>query len=243
MDTGTSDARLADAVAGYDGTDAAHGALLAALVDARVFAGITATSTAEHVEAGTGLRAESSAEMAVVLVAAPDGSRALPVFSSTDALKRWRLDARPVPLSGPEAAQAARDEGAVALLVEGRLPVTELADVARGWVPVVGSALASRVADAPLREPSTVDPALVTALTTALDREPLRAARLLEGPDGLVLGVAPKGSLGPADLAALAQRVVGRLGSALPEEGLDLTLVGTKGPGVELLRRPRLFRR
>lgn len=242
MDTGTADARLAAAVSAHDGSATAHAALLAALVDARVFAAITATSTAEHVEEGTGLRAESSAEMAVVLLAGADGSRALPVFTSTDALKRWRLDVRPVPLTGPQAAQAARDEGAAALLLDARVPVTELDDVSRGWVPVVGSALAARVGETPLHEPADVPAGLAAALARALQGERLRAARLLEGPDGLVLGVAPRADLGPAALAALAQRVVTRLGSDLPPDGLDLAVVPPRGPGADLLPR-RLFRR
>lgn len=237
VDTGAADARLSAAVAAHDGTPGRHAELLAALVDARVFAAITATSTAEHVDGGTGLRAESSAEMAVVLVAGADGSRALPVFTSTDALTRWRPAARPVPLTGPEAAQAALDEGAVALLVEGTLVVAALQDLAAGWVPVVGSGLATRVGDARLEAPAVVPEALATALRAALAPERLRAARLLQGPDGPVLGVAPRTPLGPAELAALAQRVAGRLGPALPDGGLDLTVVPARGPGRELLRR------
>jgi hypothetical protein len=241
MDNGTTDPRLAAAVAAHDGTPPSHAALLAALVDAQVLAAITATSTAEHVEEGTGLRAESSAELAVVLVAGADGSRALPVFTSVAAMKRWRLDVRPVPLTGPQAAQAALDEGAVALLVEGTVPVTELDDVASGWVPVLGSGLAVRVGAARLRVAAAASDDLVAALRAALVGERLRSARLLEGPDGLVLGVAPKVALGPAALAALAQRVVGRLGDALPADGLDLAQVGPRGPGRELLRRTRWF--
>jgi hypothetical protein len=237
VDTGTSDARLSAALAAHDGTAPRHAALLAALVDGRVLAAITATSTAEHVETGTGLRAESSAEMAVVLVAGPDGSRALPVFTSTDVLTRWRLDVRPVALSGPEAAQAALDEGAVALLVDAVVPVPELADLAAGWVPVLGSSLATRTGPVTLSTPRQVPAGLVDALREALAPERLRSARLLEGEEGLVLGVVAP--LDPAGLAALAHRVVGRLGSALPPEGLDLTAVPARGPGVEVLRRPR----
>jgi hypothetical protein len=156
-------------------------------------------------------------------------------------MKRWRLDVRPVPLTGPQAARAALDEGAVALLVEGTVPVTELDDVASGWVPVLGSGLAVRVGAARLRVAAAASDDLVAALRAALVGERLRSARLLEGPDGLVLGVAPKVALGPAALAALAQRVVGRLGDALPADGLDLAQVGPRGPGRELLRRTRWF--
>ncbi|MCW2585673.1 MAG: hypothetical protein JWN55_1189, partial [Frankiales bacterium] len=68
-DQGQPDPRLVDALARPDSPEA-RAALLAALVDARVFAGITAVATAEQTAAATGLRAESSAEMAVLLLEA-----------------------------------------------------------------------------------------------------------------------------------------------------------------------------
>jgi hypothetical protein len=237
-DDGLADARLAAA-----GT---HAELLAALAGARVFAGVVATATAEEVTA-TGLRAESSAEMAVLLLEVA-GDRALPVFSSVPALTAWRADARPVRLTGPQACQAALDEGARAVVLDPggtavALTEEEVRALASGWVPVPGSALTTRHGAVELRQPAVPLPQeLVAALETALAGERLRAARLLEGPDGLVLGVAPRRPLDPAALAALAQRVVERLGPQLPAEGLDLAQVPPRGPGVPLLRgrlRPR----
>lgn len=236
-DTGTADDRLHRALG--QPTDRAE--LLAALVGARVFAAITATATAEHTAAATGLRAESSAEMAVVLLETADGSRALPVFSDLGVLKRWRLDVRPVPLTGAQACAAALDEGATAVLLDpggAAVEVREVAALAAGWVPVPGSGLSVRHAVTELRGPSQPPaPALVKALRIALDGERLHAARLLEGPDGLVLGVAPTQPMAPAELAALAQRIVTRLGPALPPRGLDLAQVARKGPGQDVLRR------
>ncbi|MGB8649169.1 MAG: SseB family protein [Mycobacteriales bacterium] len=240
-DTGGADPRLAAALESGD-----RAAVLAALVDARVFATITATATAEEAAAATGLRAESSAEMAVVLLEAPDGARALPVFSDLAALKRWRLDGRPVPLTGAEACAAALDEGAEAVVVDpagAAVTVHELSALAAGWVPVEGSSLQSRTGEAELVAPTGPAPAaLVSALRSALAPERLRSARLLQGPDGWVLGVAGRAPLDPAALAALAHRVLGRLGPALPAEGLDLAQVAPRGPGEELLRRGLLRR-
>jgi len=232
-DDGLADPRLAAALAG-----AGHVEVLAALAGARVFAGISATSTAEEVTEH-GLRAESSAEMAVLLVEL-DGSRALPVFSSVAALRRWRIDARPVPLLGPQACQAALDEGAEALLVDAAVtvPLAEVRTLAQGWVPIAGSGLASRRTETALQAPSSPVPeTLRRALRSALEGEGLRAARLLESPEGLVLGVAGRHPISPAELAALAHRVMSALGDALPAEGLDLTEVPRRGPGVPLLRR------
>ncbi len=81
-------------------------------------------------------------------------------------------------------------------------------------------------------------------LAEALRDEPVTSARLLEGPDGLVLGISGP-PLEPAGLAALAGRVMARAGDALPPQGLDLAQVGPEGPGVPLplSRRRGLLRR
>ena len=231
-DTGQADPRLARALAAGDRAE-----VLAALADARVFATITATATGEETGAH-GLRQESSAEMAVVLLQAPDGRRALPVFSDLGALKRWRLDGRPVPLTGPQACQAALDEGADAVVVDPAGPafeVRELTALAQGFVPVPGADVATRRADTSLGTPTAVPHGLVDALRRALKGEAVAEARLLQGPDGLVLGVVS--DLDPAALAGLAQRLVGRLGPALPAEGLDLAPVARGGAGVRVLPR------
>lgn len=236
-DTGEADPRLAQR--------SNRAVLLAALADARVFAAVTATSTAEHVTEH-GLRAESTAEMAVLLVAAGD-ERALPVFSSLAELQRWRPDARPVPLSGAHACRAALDSGAVAVLLDPAsehlvLTADEVIALAEGFVPVPGSRVASRRGPMELTAPEeAVDRALVAALRAALAPERLEAAGLLEGPDGLVLGIVPFEPLPPHELAALAQRVVERLGPLLPPGGLDLTQLAAPA-GVPVLRPRRGLR-
>lgn len=239
-DDGSADDRLAAALA-----SGSRAEVLAALADARVFAGVSATSTAEHTTE-SGLRAESTAEMAVLMLEA-SGSRALPVFLAVDDVRRWRLEARPVRLTGPQACQAARDDGAQAVVLDPGgaafvLDASELATLADGWVPVAGSSLATRRSEAVLGAPDEVPAGLVAALAVALRPERLRAARLLQGPEGLVLGVAPRRPLPPAELAALAHRVMTRLGAALPAQGLDLAQVEARGPGVPVVRRSLLRR-
>ena len=117
-DDGTADPRLAQVLAEDDGSDPARARSLAVLADARVFVAITATSTAEHVEAGTGLRAESSAEMALVSLVASDGERAIPAFLDVAGVVGWRPGYRPVPVPGRELARAALDDGAAAVLLD-----------------------------------------------------------------------------------------------------------------------------
>jgi hypothetical protein len=71
-------------------------------------------------------RGQADAHMAVPALVNDDGRRALPVFSSYDALRAWRADARPVPMSGARALAAAADEGydGVVLDVAGPHPHT-----------------------------------------------------------------------------------------------------------------------
>jgi hypothetical protein len=69
---------------------------------------------------------DGDAEMAVPALVAGDGRRALPVFSSYDALRAWRPDARPVPMSGARvvAGAAAEHYDGVVLDVAGPIPHT-----------------------------------------------------------------------------------------------------------------------
>ena len=226
---------------------AGRAALLAALIDARVFAAVTATATGRERAVATGLSAESGAQLAVVLLETPDGSRALPVFSDLTRLATWSADERPVPLTGAQACAAALDEGASVLLLDPEsapftVTAAELTVLAGGFVPVTGSPLSFRQGGATLLPADGPEP-LVAALGAALAGEGLRAARLLQGNDGLVVGVTAARPLEPAELAALAGRVVARLGPALPADGLNLAQV-PDGPGRQLLKaRPRRFTR
>lgn len=232
-DDGLAEPHVVAALADHraDPTPQTRARALAVLATARVFAAVTARSTAEHVDPGTGLRAESTAEMALVTL---DGStgRGVPVFLDVPSLLGFDEGARPVRLTVPEACTAARENGAVALLVDppgAGFVVTgqELAELAQGWVPVPGSGLSSRTAPATLTTPAQPDQELVRRL-----RRPLRGldARLLDGPDGPVLGIAAP--LSPAELAALAARL-----APLLDRPLDLTTVPADGPGYPLRKR------
>jgi hypothetical protein len=235
-DDGAPHPRLAAALAAHASgpSPARRAQVLAALVDARVFLCLAARTGAGGVD------------MAMLSVVREDGARVVPVFSDGHAVQRWRAEARPRPVDGPTACATALEDGAAGVLLDplgaavavGR---DELARLARGWVPVTGTALAARRTTSALSAPAAApDPALVDALGRALADEPVRAARLLEGPDGLVLGL--DADLDPSALAALARRVVRRLGPALPPDGLDVTVVRRPGPGVAvpLPRRRRL---
>lgn len=220
---------------------------LSVLATARVFAAVTARSTAEHVDAGTGLRAESTAEMALVTLAGSTG-RGVPVFLDVPSVTGFADGARPVPLTVPQACAAARDDGAVAVVVDPQgasliLVGEELLELAAGRVPVPGARLSARHSTEQLRAPATApDPRLLRELGGALSSEPVRAARLLDGPDGPVLGVVPNAPLDPAGLAALAQRLAQRLAPRLTAP-LDLAVVAPGGPGAVVPLRRGWLRR
>ena len=239
-DTGLADPALQAALGEWSTTrsPATTARVLALLATTRVFAAVTARSTAEHVDPGTGLRAESTAEMALVTLAGSTG-RGIPVFLDVPSVTGFVEGARPVPLTVPEVCRAALDDGAVAVLVDPpgagfAVTGTDLTELAAGRTPVPGApALSARTATAALTHPHDPDPELLDALERALRPEKL-AARLLDGPDGPVLGVV--GQRSPAELAALAARLAPRL-----PRPLDLATVDETGPGVEI-RRTR-FRR
>lgn len=76
---------------------------------------------AERGEEGTseaGLAVDKTQELSIVTVAAPDGRRVLPVFSSVMAMQAWNPAARPVPAAGPRAALAAASEETELLVLD-----------------------------------------------------------------------------------------------------------------------------
>ena len=109
-DGGADPALLAALDAGDDGT------LMGAMAGARLLVPIVAEPVA--VDRSGDLAVEKETSMAAVTLVAPDGQRALPVFSSIAALAAWDAAARPVPVSGQRAAQAAVAEGCDVMVVD-----------------------------------------------------------------------------------------------------------------------------
>ncbi|SJN08433.1 hypothetical protein FM113_02620 [Leucobacter sp. 7(1)] len=87
----------------------AHATVVAALSECRVLVPMLA----EAGELGVtpeGKTVEKTQELSIVTVAAPDGRRVLPVFSSVETLSRWHPEARPIPVPATQAALAAVQE-------------------------------------------------------------------------------------------------------------------------------------
>ena len=88
---------------------------------------------------------EKQTDMAAVTLVAPDGARALPVFTSMDAIAAWDASARPVPVTAARAAQAAVSERCDVIVVDvaGRQPLALRPEHG------VGAGAAARVAARP----------------------------------------------------------------------------------------------
>src|SRR5204863_2813758 len=61
---------------------------------------------------------DTRTDMAIITLVAPDGRRALPLFTSVEALAAWDPAARPVPVSAARAAQAALADGCQVAVVD-----------------------------------------------------------------------------------------------------------------------------
>ena len=117
------DGLVDSALAGALGDEAR---VLAVLGDVRVFVPVVALL--DDIPAD----GDKEADMAAVMMTGADGRQALLAFSSVATMTAWNADARPVPVWGRQAARAALDEGATAVLLDLANPtftVIETADV------------------------------------------------------------------------------------------------------------------
>ena len=121
-DDGSADpeveARLRDHAAGRIGDRQ----VLAALSESRVLIPVVAVAT-ETEEGVGGLTKDKNSEVAIPIMTGKDGRRGVLAFTSVDAVRRWRPDARPVPFTTRDACQATLEENADALVVDVSGPV------------------------------------------------------------------------------------------------------------------------
>jgi len=199
-DDGSTPAELAAAVRGVRA--AADRADLGSLADAHADAIVALSRVRVLVpllaEAGdTGLTpdgrtVEKSQELSIVTVAAPDGRRVMPVFSSVETMRAWNAEARPIPVPGPQAALAAAEEGTDLIIVDPGSPEQEFG-VRR--TQLQATALGERVL------PAWADPVVLAAFRESAGRDPRvhgvalapgdPEARLLAPETDVVLRLAP----------------------------------------------------
>lgn len=144
--------------------------------------------------------ADKHSHMASVTITDVQGHKALICFSGVDSVALWRADARPIPVAGIEAAQAALQDDCTALLLDlagpnrYALAGTGLWALAAGgpWrhpldEPEVEQALVGALADSGLAGRFVADPSTIDGVALVLQAPDVQAAQAL----AQVLGSTP----------------------------------------------------
>ncbi|AKU16650.1 SseB family protein [Luteipulveratus mongoliensis] len=199
-DSGSADPALLTALA--DPTD--EQALMRAVGAARLIVPIVA-APGEVDESGP-LAVEKSTDMAVVTLTAPDGQRALPVFSGVEALLAWDSSARPSPVTAARAAQAAVSE---------RCDVMVL-DLASPRVTTLRPSMVWSLAQEASWLPAHLDPFVAQAVSRAVADEADVDSVACEdggeaGPGVLRIALTVRPGLATEQLQALATRIGERI--------------------------------
>lgn len=200
QDTGQPDPALLAAL------DADDTSFMRAITAARVLVPIVAAAQ-ETEELASGLEAEKSTQMAVVTLTAPDGERALPVFSGLPAMHAWNPQARPRPVPTAQAAQAAVAEGCDVLVLDVGSPKLRVLRPSMVW------ALATDRAWLPAHADSFVQ----QAVARAAREEPDVASVQCEDGDGGAMRVVLH--VGPGLVAEALQELCARIGERIATDG------------------------
>ncbi|MGH8955482.1 MAG: SseB family protein [Microbacterium sp.] len=159
-DDGSADPVLLDALLRFRAGDGAQTEVVDAFRSARVLIPLIAEKGEEGV-APSGLAVDKTQELSIVTVAAPDGRRVQPVFSSVEAMQRWDATARPIPVEAVRAALAASAEETDLIVLD---PTSDTEFVLRR--PAVWA-----VAQGHRWEPSFLSPEVFTALQESVAHE------------------------------------------------------------------------
>ncbi|WP_321575200.1 SseB family protein [Oerskovia douganii] len=160
-DDGSADPALVGVLADFAAGAASLTEVVAQLARTRllipVLAELEKSGVGEH-----GQKVDKEASAGVVALEAPDGRRALPVFSSVASMAAWRPDARQVPVDAPRAALSAVSEDWSLLVLDPAGPVTVLVPRPAVWALAQGKDWAPAVMD------GTVVPDVAAAITGAV---------------------------------------------------------------------------
>lgn len=108
-DDGSADPALLAALLRFRAGQGSQVEVVDAFRSARVLIPLIAEKGEEGI-APSGLAVDKTQELSIVTVAAPDGRRVQPVFSSVEAMQKWDPTARPIPVEALRAALAASAE-------------------------------------------------------------------------------------------------------------------------------------
>jgi hypothetical protein len=159
-DDGSADSALLDALLRFRAGQGAQAEVVDAFRSARVLIPLIAEKGDEGV-GPTGLAVDKTQELSIVTVAAPDGRRVQPVFSSVQAMQRWDAAARPIPVEAVRAALAASAEDTDLIVLD---PTSDTEFVIRR--PAVWA-----IAQGQPWEPSFLSPEVFSALQESVAHE------------------------------------------------------------------------
>lgn len=125
-DTGEADPAVSALLAAYVAGEAAEHAVLLAVAASRLLVPVVAMPAEGNAD-----RTEKETEMALATLIGNDGRRAVIAFTGIDAVKRWRADARPVPVPGPSIWPSVAAEQAEAVVIDVAGPVPLVIEGAR----------------------------------------------------------------------------------------------------------------
>lgn len=120
-DDGSADRELADLMLGHSMGATGLARVVERLAKTRVLVPVLASLDKEDFTED-GHKFDKEASAGIVALEAPDGRKALPVFTSVAAMARWRKDARPVPVDAVRAALSAVSEDWALLVVDPASP-------------------------------------------------------------------------------------------------------------------------
>ncbi|MFM9919754.1 SseB family protein [Lacisediminihabitans sp. H27-G8] len=123
---------------------------------------------------------DKSAELSIVTVAGPDGRNVMPVFSSVEAMRRWKPLARPVPADAVRVALAAASEGTELVVLDPTSPTEFVIRRPALWA----------IAQSQPWSPSHLDAGVLDEFRLSIEREPAVASLSLEpgDPDARLAG-------------------------------------------------------
>ena len=159
-DDGSADPALLAALRRFRAGQGSQAEVVDAFRTARVLIPLIAEKGDEGV-GPTGLAVDKTQELSIVTVAAPDGRRVQPVFSSVEAMQRWDPTARPIPVEAVRAALAASADDTDLIVLD---PTSDTEFVLRR--PAVWA-----VAQGEQWEPSFLSPEVFAALQESVARE------------------------------------------------------------------------
>jgi hypothetical protein len=159
-DDGSADPGLLAALTAFRAGEGSQREVVDAYRSARLLIPLIADK-GDHGVGPHGLEVDKTQELSIVTVAAPDGRRVLPVFTSVDTMRRWDAAARPVPADGVRTALAAAADDTDLIVID---PGSETEFVIRRpavWAIGQGTAW----------EPSFVSPEVAAGLHSSIGGE------------------------------------------------------------------------